>query len=86
MLLTAVARVENTGACFDADRTTLGPDWGPGPTLCEPVPLTLEMPGTGWSSAALTAREAGGAAVGMDGSRLTLGPNSGSLWFLLERE
>ncbi len=86
VLLTAVARVENTGAMFDADRTTLGPDWGPGPTLCEPVPLTLEMPGTGWSCTALTGAGGRGAAVGMDGSRLTLGPNSGSLWFLLERE
>ena len=53
LLLTAVARVENAGSRFNAARTRLGPDWGAGPTLCEPVRLTVTLPESPWAVTAL---------------------------------
>lgn len=46
MLLTLVGRVENPGWKWNADRTSVGNDWGRGPTICERIPgrVTLRSP------------------------------------------
>ena len=43
LLLTAVARVENTGMQWNSDRTSVGSNWGEGPTLAEGVPATIAI-------------------------------------------
>ena len=85
LLVTTLARVENAGMAFGADRTTAGPDYGEGPTLAEPVSASVTLPGTGWTASRLdgSGRVAGG--VPMDGSTLDTARHPG-VWFLLERE
>jgi hypothetical protein len=84
LLLTAVARVENKGQKWNEERTGVY-DWGEGPTLAEPVPLTLELPGNGWRATALEGTGRPRQSVPMDGSTLTTDPSHGTLWYLLSR-
>lgn len=44
MLLLASSGAENTGMKWNEDRTSVGEDWGSGPTLINPVKATLNMP------------------------------------------
>ncbi len=43
ILITAGARLENTGQQWNAARTSVGQDWGRPPTLVEPVQATLTL-------------------------------------------
>lgn len=43
MLLTVVSRVENQGMAWNADRSSVGDQWGKGPTVCEPVPCVVRL-------------------------------------------
>ncbi len=43
MLLTAVGRAENTGMGWNADRSSVGREWGEGPTLCDGIPLKISF-------------------------------------------
>lgn len=45
MLLVAVNRVENQQMGWNEERTTVGGEWGHGPTIAEAVPLTLRIAG-----------------------------------------
>jgi len=85
LLLTAVARVENKGQKWDAKRTYVANDWGEGPTLAEPVRLTLTLPGEGWQARALDGKGRAGVAVAMDGPRLTTLPAHATLWYVITR-
>ena len=38
LLLTAVGKVENKGMQWNAERTSVGRDWGTGPTRAEGIP------------------------------------------------
>lgn len=93
VLLTATGDVGNVGMTWhDAERTTIGMDWGGGPSLVEGIPATIELPvpparvkawplderGQRRSDAALRV-EASGA-----GSLLTIGPESKTLWYEIE--
>ncbi|KPK57905.1 MAG: hypothetical protein AMK73_09665 [Planctomycetes bacterium SM23_32] len=87
-LITAVSRCENRGMGWNAERTSVGTDWGEGPTLCEGVPLTLNLP---------AGRSARVYALAPDGSRrgeveasaqdgavgFQLGPRYRTLWYEL---
>jgi hypothetical protein len=88
MVLVAVARVENTGMRFTADRTGLT-SWGRGPALAEYVPLTLALPGTGLRAQRLDPAGAPIAdlpvSVGPDGRAVLRLEHEPSLWFLLSR-
>ena len=86
LLLTAVARVENKGQAWDAKRTYVLGDWGEGPTVAEPVPLTLTLPGEGWQARALDGRGQIAGEVAMDGPQLAVGPAHATLWYLITRK
>jgi len=57
LLLGAVARVENTGMKWNAQRTSVSDQWGKGPARIEVVKATLSLPATaGLKAYALTAQ------------------------------
>ena len=85
LLLTCVARVENAGQKFNAARTTIGRDWGNGPTLAEPIRLSLDLPASEWRAQALDGAGRALKSVPMPLSRLTTLPAHGTLWYLIER-
>ncbi|HNX33911.1 MAG TPA: carbohydrate binding domain-containing protein [Kiritimatiellia bacterium] len=85
LLLTAVARVENKGQKWDAKRTFVANDWGDGPTVAEPVLLTLALPGAGWRARALDGKGRPTAEVAMTQAQLTTDAAHGTLWYLIER-
>lgn len=85
LLLTAVARVENKGQQWDEKRTCVSNDWGEGPTLAEPVPFTLTLPGSGWQARPLNGKGQVTATVAMPGSELTRDASHATVWYLLER-
>ena len=41
LLVTATGYVENQGMGWNADRTSVGDQWGSGPVLCEGIPFQL---------------------------------------------
>ncbi len=43
ILVTIVARAENTGMKWNAAHNSVGTDWGRGPTIAERVPATIEL-------------------------------------------
>ncbi len=45
MLLVALSRVENQEMGWNEERTSVGREWGHGPTICEGVPLTVSIDG-----------------------------------------
>ena len=85
LLLTAVARVENKGQEWDAKRTFVANDWGEGPTVAEPVPLTVTLPGSGWRARALNGTGQPVAEVAMAQSQLTTAAAHATLWYLITR-
>jgi hypothetical protein len=84
LLLSVVARVENRGQKWNEARTGVY-DWGGGPTLAEPVPLRLTLPGGGWRAQALAGTGRSTQGVAMPGSTLATDPSHGTLWYLIER-
>jgi hypothetical protein len=88
ILLVAVARVENTGMAFKADRTGLL-SWGRAPALAEYVPLTVTVPWTQLHAERLdSAGQFAGeipVASGADGRSVLHLDHQPSLWFLLQR-
>jgi hypothetical protein len=58
VVLAVAARVENRHMGWNSDRSTVGKEWGEGPTIAEPVPITVTVPGTGWKAQALDGRGA----------------------------
>jgi hypothetical protein len=85
LLLTTVARVENKGQVWNEDRTSVGRDWGEGPTVAEPVGLQLTLPGGGWRARALDGKGQPKVDVPMQGSVLAAGREHETLWYLVER-
>ena len=47
VLVTVVARAENQEMKWNAARTSVGTDWGHGPTIAERVPATIELAASG---------------------------------------
>ena len=91
LLVSVAGRVENQGMGWNADRTTVGRDWGRGPTIAERVPVLVILPGRGWTAKPLGGNglPAGGLKVQDDGRssrvRLNAAGTAPSLWFLLAR-
>jgi len=92
VLVTLAARVENQFMGWNAERTSVGRNWGHGPTIAEKVAATLTLPGRGW-----TARPLDGAgkpleklAVAAAGTSSRIALNAAgtppSLWFLVTRD
>ena len=84
VLVTAVARVENKGMIYNEARTSVGKEWGEGPTLAEPVKFAVSVPGAGWRASALDGKGRVVGALKMSGATLKVSEPS-SLWYLLER-
>jgi len=85
LLLTTVARVENKYQQWDEKRTTIGPKWSEGPTMAEPVPLTITLPGGGWRASTLSGKGQVIASVPMQSSSLSSNPKHETVWYLFER-
>jgi hypothetical protein len=90
LLLTAVARVENTGMQWNTDRTSVGKNWGEGPTLVEGVPATITIH-TSARSANVFALDGTGKRKSkveskLSGRRLTfdIGAEHKTLWYEVE--
>ena len=84
VLLTVASRVENTGMAYNAERSLV--DWGTAPTLAEPVPLTVALPGSGWRAQALDGAGQPAKSIVLDGGRLVTRPSDATMWYLLTRE
>ena len=85
MLVTATGYVENQGMGWNAERTSVGNQWGPGPVLCEGIPFQLVLKTKQATAWALDGRgrrvEPVPAAADADGVRFTFGPRYKTLWY-----
>jgi hypothetical protein len=93
ILITATGDAGNVGMKWrDAARTTLGTDWGHGPSLVEGIPATIELPAAAAKVKAWPLDEKGQRRSGDpmkvepagSGSRLTIGPEAKTLWYEVE--
>lgn len=91
IMVCVAARVENQGMGWNADRSSVGRNWGEGPVIAERVPVEVALPGTGWTARPLDGNGAPRRALRSraQGGRTTLALNApgtdSSLWFLIER-
>jgi hypothetical protein len=90
LLLTAVGRVENRGMTWNADRTSVGKQWGEGPSLAEGVSATIKLD-TPASKATVHALDGTGKRRKQVDTRLadgvltfTIGPEHKTLWYEIE--
>lgn len=90
MLLTLVGKVENQGMGWNSDRTSVGDQWGQGPTLAEGIPAAVSLKtngprtvwaldGTGKHSQRVPATYAGGSLT------FTVGPKYRTVWYAVEK-
>ena len=87
MLLTTMARVENADWTWNDDRTTIGAEFGNGPTVAEPVSVTMKFSGepvTRFMRLSGDGQPDGSPIPIGDDGRLSTKNNSG-VWFLVER-
>lgn len=85
ILVTATGYVENRGAVWNDDKSSVGDQWGDGPVMCEGIPFTLALK-TGHASAwALDSRGNRMAPVATEqvaeGIRFAFGPRYKTLWY-----
>jgi hypothetical protein len=88
ILLVALANAENTGMQWNDDRTSVGANWGEGPTMVNGVPLQITIP-AGQKAKKVFALDARGnrmrevhGKITEDGSvSLSLGPEFKTLWY-----
>jgi hypothetical protein len=92
MLLTLVGKVENQGMVWNADRTSVGNQWGHGPTMAEGIPATVSvlapvahvyaLDGTGNRGPELTLTTPANRAADR---QFTVGPQHKTLWYEITR-
>ncbi len=86
LLLTLVGKVENQGMVWNADRTSVGDQWGHGPVMAEGIPATVTLKTnaarhvwaldvTGHRAREVPATHTGGALT------FTVGPQFKTLWY-----
>lgn len=89
MLLVAVGGVENTDMGWNANRTTVGRKWGKPPIIAEGIPATVTVPGRvrvhALTPAGRRAASVSTETVPGNRSRLHVGPEYRTLWYLVER-
>ena len=85
LLVTATGYVENQGMGWNAERTSVGSHWGPGPVLCEGIPFQLVLKtkrATAWALDGHGRRMASvPAEAEAAGVRSTFGPRYKTLWY-----
>jgi hypothetical protein len=90
LLLTAVGKVENKGMQWNAERTSVGRNWGTGPTRAEGIPAAVTIATRARSAAVYALDSAGRRQRRLDatlaGGRLTftIGPAARTLWYEVE--
>ena len=86
LLLTLAGKIENQGMGWNADRTSVGSQWGHGPTVAEGIPATVmlktdaahhvwALDGTGHRTQSVPATFANGSLT------FTVGPQFQTLWY-----
>jgi hypothetical protein len=90
LLLTAVGRVENIGMGWNADRTSVGDQWGTGPVQCEGISALVTLPSRA-TSVTVYALDGTGKRKTKVESKLsegtltfTIGPAYQTLWYEIE--
>jgi hypothetical protein len=90
LLITASGFVENKGMVWNADKTSVGKQWGEGPAMCEGIPfdLTLKTPhATAWPLDGHGRRQAPLSAETVPGGvRFKFGPACKTLWYEISVE
>jgi len=87
LLIVGAGRVENTGMEWNEEHNSVSNKWGSAPTLVEGIPLEVTIPGSFTQAGALNGvgeqtREVPTQVAGGETS-LTLGPEHGTLWYVL---
>lgn len=92
MLLTLAGKVENQGMVWNAGRTSVGNQWGHGPSVAEGIPATVTftspiaqvyaLDGTGKRAGAV---KIGNGIGGLVTSQVTVGPQYNTLWYEITR-
>ena len=90
LLLTLVGKVENQGMGWNADRTSVGDQWGQGPTVAEGIPATVTLktngPRTVWALDGTGAHTQSVPSVYAHGTlTFTVGPQFKTLWYGVEK-
>ena len=87
LLITATGSIENTKMGWkNAERTTVGRDWGMPPVLVEGPKATIDLPGGGRFKAwALDERGQRREEVPVRDAKLEIGPQFKTLWYEVER-
>jgi hypothetical protein len=90
ILVTACGRCENVGMQFSADRRTVGRNWGKAPVQIEAVRGSVIVPEGRWTCHALapdgSPRQEVPITYEDHRGTLTLSPEYGTMWYLLERQ
>ncbi len=85
ILVTATGYVENQGMRWNAERTSVGTQWGEGPVLCEGIPFELTLKTTRAQAWALDGHGRRAAAIpcesGAETARFSFGPRYQTLWY-----
>ena len=89
ILVTTCGRCENVGMKFSEDRRTVGRDWGTAPAQIKAVRGSIVLPAGRWTCQALapdgTPKQPVSIAYDGDQGTLTLSPEYGTMWYLLEQ-
>jgi hypothetical protein len=90
VLVTACGRCENSGMQFSPDRRTVGRNWGKAPVQIEAVRGSVVVPDGRWTCHALAPDGSPRQEVPITyedrRGTLTLSPEYGTMWYLLERQ
>ena len=88
ILITATGDIANTDMGWkNAEKTTVGRDWGRAPVLVEGPAATIELPGgSAFKAWALDERGKRREEIPVAGSKLTIGPQFKTLWYEVERQ
>ncbi|MCX6898315.1 MAG: hypothetical protein NT105_06400 [Verrucomicrobia bacterium] len=90
ILVTATGYVENQGAVWNADNTSIGNQWGEGPVMCEGIPFEMILKtkrATAWPLDSHGQRLAPiHGETGAEGLRFAFGPHYKTLWYEIATE
>jgi aryl-phospho-beta-D-glucosidase BglC (GH1 family) len=85
LFLVAIGRAENQNMGWNAQRTSVGNQWGAGPALVQGVGATITLPTGGWRVLALDPTGAPQQPVADGATTFTISPNDRTVWYLLTR-
>jgi hypothetical protein len=87
LLLTILGRAENPGMAWNADRSSVGDQWGTGPVHVEGVSAELSLPtGANYRVYPLTPTGERSAMLQVSGGKTRIGPTQRTVWYEIVRE